>query len=263
MTNSNKIILKKIIKKLLKIPFSIKLIRFIEEISQNYQGKGNGWGIESIENEVKNCLSLLKISPKNFVDIGANKGEYTNFLLKVKPNLECHLFEPSIKNFEKLKKRFSQKNIFINNIGLFNSNKKSKLFYDHSGSELASLTKRRLEHFQVDMDFEEIIELQRFDNYWRDKNSIIDYIKIDVEGHELDILEGFGDLIQNVRLIQFEFGGCNIDTRTFFQDFWYFFAEKEFLIFRITPRGPLLIKNYSEKDEHFLTTNYIALNKKI
>ena len=60
-----------------------------------------------IENEVKNCLSLLKISPKNFIDIGANKGEYTNYLLRLKPNLECHIFEPSLENFEKLKNRFS------------------------------------------------------------------------------------------------------------------------------------------------------------
>ena len=66
--------LKKIINKFLKFPISINLIKFIEEISQNYQGKGNGWGVGSIENEVKNCLSLLKISPKNFIDIGANKG---------------------------------------------------------------------------------------------------------------------------------------------------------------------------------------------
>ena len=254
---------KRIINILLKFSISIKLIKFIEEISQNYQGKGNGWGVDSIENEVKNCLSLLKIGPKIFIDIGANKGDYTNYLLKVKPNLECHIFEPSVKNFEKLKNRFSQQNIFINKIGLSSSNKKSTLYCDYSGSRLASLTKRRLEHFQIDMNSEEIIELQRFDNYWEDKYSILDYVKIDVEGHELDVLEGFGNLIQRVRLIQFEFGGCNIDTRTFFQDFWYYFTEKEFLIFRITPRGPLLIKNYSEKDEIFLTTNYIALNTKI
>ena len=145
---------KRIINKLLKFPISIKLIKFIEEISQNYQGKGNGWGIGSIENEVKNCLSLLKVSPKIFIDIGANKGDYTSTLLKVKPNLECHIFEPSENNFEKLKNRFSHTNIFIKKIGLSSSNKKSKLYSDYSGSGLASLTKRRLEHFQVDMNFE-------------------------------------------------------------------------------------------------------------
>jgi FkbM family methyltransferase len=161
----------------------------------------------------------LFIIIENYFDIGANKGEYTNYLLKVNPNLECHIFEPSIENFEKLKNRFSQQNIFINKIGLSNVNKKSKLYSDYSGSGIASLTRRRLEHFQVEMSFEETIELQRFDYYWKNKNSILDYVKIDVEGHELSVLEGFGDLIQRVRLIQFEFGRCNIDTRMFFQDF--------------------------------------------
>ena len=255
--------LKKSFSSLLKLPISMKFIKLIEEISQNYQGKGNGWSTESIENEVNNCLSLLKINPKNFIDIGANKGEYTKYLLKRKPNLECHIFEPSEKNFEILKNRFAYHNIFINKIGLSNSNKKSKLYSNYSGSGIASLTKRRLKHFQVKMNIEEDIELQRFDNYWKDKDLTLDYIKIDVEGHELDVIEGFGDLIYRSRLIQFEFGGCNIDTRTFFQDFWYYFTEKNFLIYRITPRGPLLIKNYSEKDEYFSTTNYIALNLKL
>ena len=81
------------------------------------------------------------------------------------------------------------------------------------------------------MEFEEEIYLKRLDNYWKDKSKIIDYIKIDVEGHELDALEGFGDLIKKVRLIQFEFGGCNIDTRTYFQDFWYYFMAKRFFNF--------------------------------
>lgn len=253
----------KIINKSFKFPFSIKLIKFIEEVSLNYQGKGTFGYYGSIEDEVNNCLSLMKINPKNFFDIGANNGEYTKYLIKKIPNLECHIFEPSIKNFEHLKNTFPQQNIIINKIGLSNSNKKSKLYADKSGSGLASLTKRRLEHFQIKMDFEEVIELQRFDSYWKDKNTILDYIKIDVEGHELDVLEGFGELIHRVRLIQFEFGGCNIDTRTFFQDFWYYFVEKEFLIFRITPSGPKLIKNYSEKDEYFVTTNYIAINTKL
>ena len=86
-------------------------------------------------------------------------------------------------------------------------------------------------------------------------------MNLDVEGHELDVLEGFGKLILKTKLIQFEFGGCNIDTRTYFQDFWYFFLERNFIIYRITPRGFLRIRSYKEKYEFFQTTNYIALNK--
>ena len=87
-------------------------------------------------------------------------------------------------------------------------------------------------------------------------------MKIDVEGHELDVLKGFGDLIVKTKLVQFEFGGTNIDTRTFFQDFWYFFTKKNFRIYRISPKGKILINKYDEKHEYFLTTNYIAVNNR-
>ena len=111
------------------------------------------------------------------------------------------------------------------------------------------------------MDNEEEVDLTRFDEYWNKNSTIIDYVKIDVEGHELDVLEGFGQLILKTKLIQFEFGGCNIDTRTYFKDFWYFFLERNFIIYRITPRGLLRIPIYKEKYEFFQTTNYIALNR--
>jgi hypothetical protein len=113
------------------------------------------------------------------------------------------------------------------------------------------------------MDFEEKVEIKRFDEYWEYKNSFIDLVKIDVEGHELDVLKGFGDLLKKTRLVQFEFGGTNIDTKTFFQDFWYFFKENDFSIYRITPIGNFRIKKYSEQDEYFSITNYIALNNKL
>jgi len=92
---------------------------------------------------------------------------------------------------------------------------------------------------------------------------VIDYIKIDIEGHELDALRGMGERVSDVKIIQFEFGGCNIDTRTYFQDFWYFFKSKNFRIYRITPAGCKLIPAYKESDEFFLTTNYIAANNSL
>ena len=107
-------------------------------------------------------------------------------------------------------------------------NTKPELYYDYSGSGLASLTKRRLDHFGIEMSNKEEVSIIRFDHYWSKNDLIIDYVKIDVEGHELDVLKGFGKIINKVKLIQFEFGGCNIDTRTYFQDFWYFFSERKF-----------------------------------
>ena len=60
-------------------------------------------------------------------------------------------------------------------------------------------------------------------------------------------------------MVTFEFGGCNIDTRTYFQDFWYFFKDKNMLIYRILPHNRLYkILSYNEMYEQFTTTNYLA-----
>ena len=63
-------------------------------------------------------------------------------------------------------------------------------------------------------------------------------------------------------MIQFEFGGCNIDTKTYFRDFWYYFKEHNFSIFRITPFGTVYLSKYKELYEKFITTNYISINNK-
>ena len=84
---------------------------------------------------------------------------------------------------------------------------------------------------------------------------------IDIEGHEMDALLGFGTAINHIDLIQFEFGGCNIDTRIFFRDFWYFFKKNEFDLFRISPLGIIPIINYKESDECFAETNFLAQKK--
>ena len=67
-----------------------------------------------------------------------------------------------------------------------------------------------------------------------------------------------------VRVASFEFGGCNIDSRTFFQDFFYFFRENGMdRIFRITPSGYLYpIADYKEMDEQFRATNFVVMRKK-
>ena len=230
---------------------------------------GKGYGAATIKEEVDSCINLLDVVPKIFIDIGAHVGEYTKEVLKRYPKIDIFLFEPSSENKPILENEFSKlSNVNNNSCALSNKNGKHKLYFDKSGSVLASLTNRRLDHFDSmdNMNSSEEIDVKRFDDFWKTtkykNDTIIDYVKIDVEGHELDVLEGFGDLIYNIRIIQFEFGGANIDTRTFFQDFWYFFKDKNFIIYRISPIGVIPVKNYAESDEFFSTTNYIAVNDK-
>ena len=230
-----------------------------------YKILGFGYRSGSIKNEVKSVKKLI-VEGKFFVDCGGNIGNYSSEILRVFPNSNLHIFEPSKYNIQILNSKFkNKKNVIINGEGLSNVNDESTLFSDKSGSGLGSLTKRRLDHFNIDFDYNEKIKLVRLDEYWNEniKSEYIDLLKIDVEGHEIQVLEGLGEKINNVRSIQFEFGGCNIDTKTYFQDFWYFFKNHNFTIFRISPLGIIEINKYKELYESFTTTNFICTNNNL
>ena len=243
------------------IKYAFKVLKINERFFAYLQGKG--YGSTTIKQEVNLLAKLLTSKPILAIDIGGNIGDYTAELIKRFPLLEIHTFEPSKKNIQKLISRFKlNENVKVLPYATSNISGSATLFSNEPGSGLGSLTKRNLEHFNIVFDTIEKIDTIRFEDYW--KNSLssktIDFVKIDIEGHELNALEGFGDAIKFIKVLQFEFGGCNIDTRTYFQDFWYFFKKNNFSIYRITPIGAEYIEKYRESDEVFLTTNYIAVN---
>lgn len=120
---------------------------------------------------------------------------------------------------------------------------------------------RNLKHINLDFDKSENVEIRRLDSFLEQNSLKPDFFKIDVEGHELSVLEGLGALIKELKVIQFEFGGTDIDSRVFFQDFWKFFERKDFDLYRLTPKGKILVNSYSENDEVFSFTTYFAITR--
>jgi len=114
------------------------------------------------------------------IDIGGNIGGYTESLMETFPGIEVHIFEPSKSNVEKLKLRFSKQiNIKIQQTGVSNKNNTMVLYSNKEGSGLASLSKRKLEHFGIDFNLEENVKVIRFEDYWVDslKRREIDILK--------------------------------------------------------------------------------------
>lgn len=228
-------------------------------------GIGSGGGVQN--SGEKSVLDLLtsKREPYCIFDVGANKGQYLNMVIKElhKKDFAIHSFEPSKYTFDLLRKNSpDSENVKLNNLGLGKNVGEYTLYSNEKGSGLASLTKRKLDHFNIDFSDSEKIRITTLDDYCFE-NGIkhIHLLKIDVEGHELDVLNGASKMFadQSIDLVTFEFGGCNIDTRTFFQDFYYFFYEKKMQLFRITSSGYLFpIRKYKEQYEQFITTNFIA-----
>lgn len=239
------------------------VFRFLEKLSAYSQGKGYGAG--TIKQEVSAVFKQLGTKPKLVIDIGGNVGKYSKELRNRHVNLEIHIFEPASVNVRKLENAFKgDPLVTINACGISNSDGNAILFSNEAGSGLGSLTKRRLDHFGIDFEVKENIRLMRFEEYWKStlNSRIIDIVKLDIEGHEFEGLQSFGDALAATKVIQFEFGGCNIDTKSYFQDFYYFFKLNNFSLSRITPFGLQYINDYREIDEFFSTTNYVATNNK-
>jgi Methyltransferase FkbM domain len=78
---------------------------------------------------------------------------------------------------------------------------------------------------------------------------------VDVEGNELNVLKGASEMIRkgNIDFIQFEFGGTDIDSRTFFQDFYYLLKDN-YKIYRIYRNGLDPIRQYNQTQEIFLAS---------
>ena len=246
-----------------RTPFS--LLRFIEDKVQSHLGKG--WGAGTTDEEARaiaHFVKIRKIENVTALDVGGNLGNWSADLFAIIPSANIIAFEPSREAFEHLQRRFANSQTFrCVNLALGNENTTAILFADKSASGLGSLTKRRVEHFGIDFSYQENIQVSTLDSWLQNErvNNVPNVLKMDVEGHEMDVLKGATNTLKNIEIIQFEFGGSNIDTRTYFQDFWCFFLEQGFDLYRLGPRDPLLIKSYSEYDETFRPTNYIAVRK--
>jgi FkbM family methyltransferase len=248
-----------------KIPQNsvLKTAQLIEKAAAYLQGKG--YGSSSIQQENRLVRRLLARQPKFAVDIGGNVGSYSAELRKYYPEMEIHIFEPSQKNVEQLNTRFADDSLIkINPVAVSDKTGNAVLFSDEPGSGMGSLVQRNLDHLEIEFEVMENVQTVRFEDYWVNilQRCELDIVKMDIEGYELSALMGFGDAILHTKLVQFEFGGCNVDTRAYFRDFFSFFVGNKFKIYRITPIGLQYLECYRESDEFFSTTNYIAVSQK-
>jgi FkbM family methyltransferase len=229
---------------------------------------GGGNVDDSGESFVLNHLfsTIFKVPPLVVFDVGANIGDYAEHVIsRLSPdNLRLYCFEPSASTFATLTNRLSgHQGIHLSNVALGSKEGKLTLYSNAPGSGVASVYNRRLDHFGVTMENTETVKVSTIDAFCDNNNiDFIHLLKLDVEGHELEVLKGTQLLLarNGVGAIQFEFGGCNIDSRTFFQDFYYLLNDR-FKIYRVLKHGLFPIQEYKEIYELFVTTNFLALQR--
>ncbi|MBD2699761.1 FkbM family methyltransferase [Spirosoma sp. BT702] len=197
-------------------------------------------------------------------DVGANVGSYARMVLNGLGNRAMiHCFEPSQATYQTLKTNVPEPNVKKHNLGLSDQAGELALYTDAAQSGMTSVYQRDLQHINVSFAQNEVAVFSTVDEFSAAQNiRQIDLLKIDVEGHELAVLKGARQMIdeQRIRFIQFEFGGTSIDSRTYFRDFWRLLSPN-YTLYRIVGNGLRRIDAYSEFLEIFVTVNFLAERK--
>lgn len=152
------------------------------------------------------------------LDVGANIG-FVSLLLSKIPNITIFSFEPVARTFELLKKNIEQNQARM--IAPFNlgfSDKKQRLFIGpptgsqhpryKTGNKKTGLFSVHASHTGKDAEeFGEMAEFTTIDLFCEEQNlQEVNYIKIDVEGHEMNVLHGATKTLQRFRpILQVEF----------------------------------------------------------
>jgi FkbM family methyltransferase len=215
--------------------------------------------IKHLRNRFENKTEII------FFDIGANNGLYTDNVMKFLSGnavIKCFLFEPQKELYKNLLNRFeNNKNVVIINKGCGSKTEDIKLYTFSNIDTLSSAYDTY--GWGLKSDGYEIMEIIRIDSYAEEKGiNNIDFIKIDVEGYEMEVLRGLGNYVtdKKISVIQFEMGGFNIASRTFFRDYWDLLSPN-YTIHRVLKDGLWPIVGYSTDLEIFDTTNYVAFVK--
>lgn len=178
--------------------------------------------IDKFIHQKKILFSLRKkiIKIDSFIDVGSHNGTYTDLIIKNFKVNKVLMFEPQKYIFKKIKKKYKYtKFIKIFNCAISSKNKLQKIYINNHDltSSLTKLDetnpylKRKAKLFALNNNKSLIkesynIKTVRLNDVIK-KNNIkkINLLKIDTEGHELEVLQGLNKSIKHTQFILIEF----------------------------------------------------------
>ena len=141
---------------------------------------------------------IKKFEIQYFIDVGAHKGEFLTYLLKLKNIKKIYsILYQNFKNNKKIKffniglgNSNIKKNIYINKLSSTSTFKKNKkTFYLYFKKFLLGTSNNYEDKYEV--------KINKLDKVLKNKNLKDCLLKIDVEGYELNVLNGSINTIKN------------------------------------------------------------------
>lgn len=196
------------------------------------------------------------------LDVGANVGDYAVRVLDVLPSADVHLFEPHPRSASWLHERFGNGVTVV--AAAAGSVAGTLELYDYAGGAGSSHASVYAEVF-VELHRRPAepvsVPVVRIDDYVRDAGlADVLLLKIDTEGHELEVVKGALESLGSGRIhcVQFEFNEMNLVSRVFLRDFAQLLEG--YTLHRLLPRG-LARLDVTPTDEIFAFQNVVAVRR--
>ena len=223
-----------------------------------------------VSGEIYFLKEICKENPKLCIDVGANVGKYSKFIL-TNSKSRIIAFEPSkmcFKDLCGLKKKFPNKiNIF--NFGLGNYNKNLNLYYDKKNSLWSNYNPQVQNiYYLKDTNLIEKSKIKKLDKVYNDNkkkfNLEITLLKIDTEGYEYDVLLGARNFIKKKKpkYIQIEYNWHHLFKNISLYKISKFLNNYD--VYKILPYSSGLLKIDPKKPEnnYYNYSNYVFKLKK-
>lgn len=217
-------------------------------------------------------IHKIKIYYKNekelvLFDVGANVGNYSKALIQtLGVKSKIYSFEPFSEPFKSLSALALQHpHLKAFQLGLSDKEEDLTIYSNSEYSEVGGIYNRDSVLNSIKLDKKELNRFTQIDTFCSEqKVDHIHFLKIDVEGHELAVLEGAKPLLDKgaIDLIQFEFGSGNYFSKTFLLDFFNL-LQANYVICRLMKDGLFPLNTYETDQDMLVLCNYVAINKKL
>jgi FkbM family methyltransferase len=183
------------------------LVRQLARFARFYDQAWEFPGFELTKNGEGALLSALQSEPiATIFDVGANVGDWSTLAASTFPAAKIHAFEPVPPTFKHLQDRLATvSNTSLHPYGLGKENKRTEITY--YGDDLSFLSTVNYA-IQTHLPSTQMpIEIRRGDDILKETNvTKIDFLKLDIEGMEIEALYGFEQALKEQRIgfIQFE-----------------------------------------------------------
>lgn len=200
------------------------------------------------ETYLKICSQYLKRDSIIF-DIGANIGIHSVFFSNIALDGKIYSFEPSLSTYQLLlKNTFSHKNIIPINSAVSDQTSITR-FFDCDDNALSSLKDTQRSNIQSTYDVL-CYKLDDFLDFF--PISKLDFIKIDVEGFEYEVLRGMKNAVMKFKPIIFceVYGGKNSNKNP--EATLKYIEDLNYKVFNITESGMIEYKVHLDNEPNYL-----------